>query len=187
MAEDLTDKQRVFIEEYLKTWNASEAARRAGYSPETAHAIGWENLRKPEIAVAIKARLADKARQADEVIARLADHARGTMEDFFYIGPKGRVKIDLAKAARAGKLHLLHRYSKGKGGIVAFEIYDAQAALAQMAKLLGLYPAEKMDVTIRDVDSAIERELASMAARSKTADVATSTGAQPDGDAPTIP
>ena len=28
----LTDKRQVFVEEYLRTWNASEAARIAGYA-----------------------------------------------------------------------------------------------------------------------------------------------------------
>lgn len=144
---ELTNKQQAFIDAYLACWNASEAARRAGYSADTAYSIGSENLRKPEIAAAIKARLAEKAMSADEVLARLGDQARGTMEDFLSIGPKGKVKIDLAKAARAGKLHLLHRYSKGKGGMVAFELYDAQTALATLAKILGMYAAEKVDIT----------------------------------------
>lgn len=45
----MTDKQIVFCDEYLKDFNASKAAIRAGYSPKTAYSIGNENLRKPEI------------------------------------------------------------------------------------------------------------------------------------------
>ena len=161
---ELTNKQQAFIDAYLTCWNASEAARRAGYSADTAYSIGSENLRKPEIAEAIKARLAEKAMAADEVLARLGDQARSSMADFLSIGPRGAVKIDLKKAKEAGQLHLLHRYSKGKNGI-AFELYDAQAALVQIAKLLGMYPAEKMDVNIHDVDAAIELELARVADR----------------------
>ncbi len=165
---ELTDKQRVFVEEYLKSWNASEAARRAGYSEDSAGFIGWENLKKPVIAEAIKARLAEKAMAANEVLARLADQARGTMEDFLYIGPKGKVKLDLSKAARSGKLHLLHKYSKGKGGIINIELYDAQHALEQLAKLFGMYPAEKLEIDVKDLDNAIERELAKLVASAKT-------------------
>lgn len=40
--------------EYLIDLNASAAARRAGYSEETAYSTGWENLRKPEIQDRIK-------------------------------------------------------------------------------------------------------------------------------------
>lgn len=50
----LTPKQRIFILEYLRTFNATQAAIAAGYSKKTAYAIGWENLRKPEIQAAIK-------------------------------------------------------------------------------------------------------------------------------------
>ena len=50
----LTPKQRRFVDEYLVDLNATQAARRAGYSERTAAAIGAENLRKPQIAAAIE-------------------------------------------------------------------------------------------------------------------------------------
>ncbi|OKP91314.1 terminase small subunit [Paenibacillus sp. P32E] len=50
----LTPKQRIFILEYLRTFNATGAAIAAGYSKKSAYTIGWENLRKPEIQAAIK-------------------------------------------------------------------------------------------------------------------------------------
>lgn len=168
MADDLTDKQRVWIEEYLVCWDATAAARKAGYSDPAQS--GYENKIRQDIQVIIKARLAEKAMETDEVLARLADQARSSMKDFLYIGPKGRVKIDLAKAARAGKLHLLHRYSKGKGGIVAFELYDAQAALVQIAKLLDMYPKESLDVNVHNVDATLEQLLAAVATKRKAED-----------------
>ena len=45
----MTKKQKKFIEEYLIDLNATQAAIRAGYSPDTAGSIGSENLKKPEI------------------------------------------------------------------------------------------------------------------------------------------
>lgn len=48
-ADEFTDKQRLFCEEYLIDLNATQAAIRAGYSRETAYSIGSENLKKPEI------------------------------------------------------------------------------------------------------------------------------------------
>lgn len=50
----LTPKQQRFIEEYLVDLNATQAAKRAGYSQKTAYSIGEENLRKPAIAQKIK-------------------------------------------------------------------------------------------------------------------------------------
>lgn len=49
----LTDKQQRFADEYMVDLNATQAAIRAGYSPDTAGAIGHENLKKPEIQLAI--------------------------------------------------------------------------------------------------------------------------------------
>lgn len=54
---DLTDKQALFVEEYLKDFNATQAALRAKYSPKTSHAIGRENLQKPVIRAALAVRV----------------------------------------------------------------------------------------------------------------------------------
>jgi phage terminase small subunit len=54
MADKLTDKQRLFVKEYLVDLNATQAAIRAGYSENTATAIGHENLRKPNIQEALE-------------------------------------------------------------------------------------------------------------------------------------
>lgn len=51
---DLTEKQKRFCKEYIFDWNATRAAKAAGYSESTAYSIGWENLKKPEIQLYIK-------------------------------------------------------------------------------------------------------------------------------------
>jgi phage terminase small subunit len=63
----LTDKQRLFCEEYLIDLNATQAAIRAGYSEKTARKIGSENLTKPDIRAYIENRLAEKE---DALIAK---------------------------------------------------------------------------------------------------------------------
>ena len=52
----LTDRQQRFIEEYCVDYNATQAAIRAGYSKKTARQIGFENLTKPDIRDAVRAR-----------------------------------------------------------------------------------------------------------------------------------
>ena len=49
----MTKKQKRFVEEYLIDLNATQAAIRAGYSPDTAQQMGSENLSKPVIKNAI--------------------------------------------------------------------------------------------------------------------------------------
>lgn len=45
----LTEKQKIFCKEYVVDWNGSRAARKAGYSEDTANVIAYENLTKPYI------------------------------------------------------------------------------------------------------------------------------------------
>ncbi|WP_336759418.1 terminase small subunit [Paenibacillus sp. USHLN196] len=45
----LTDKQRIFIMEYLRDFNITRAAMAAGYSKRSAHVVGWETLRNPKV------------------------------------------------------------------------------------------------------------------------------------------
>ena len=47
---DLTRKQQEFVYYYVTGgYNASDAARKAGYSEKSVFNIGWENVRKPAI------------------------------------------------------------------------------------------------------------------------------------------
>lgn len=138
----LSNKQKAFIEEYLHDFNATQAAIRAGYSEKTAYNIGWENVRKREIAEAISRRLQEKAMSADEVLLRLADQARGTMEDFVFLRDDGEFVVDLAKAQDAGKLHLVKELTEtkrvDKDGIIeiktAIKLYDSHAALVDLGR-----------------------------------------------------
>lgn len=68
----LTPRQQAFVREYLIDLNATQAAIRAGYANRRADAIGYENLRKPEIASAIQSAMDERAarvqRTADDVL-----------------------------------------------------------------------------------------------------------------------
>ena len=81
----LTPKQEAFVDAYIETGNATEAAKRAGYSEKTAGAVGAENLKKPKIKQAIEARQAEirSKRTADitEVMEFLTSALRGELTD----------------------------------------------------------------------------------------------------------
>lgn len=72
----VTKKQKRFVEEYLIDLNATQAAIRAGYSPDTAGSIGNENLKKPEIRTHIGKAMAERSKRtgvnADRVVEELA-------------------------------------------------------------------------------------------------------------------
>ena len=81
----MTEKQSRFVEHYLQTANASEAARQAGYSEKTARFIGSENLTKPNIATAIDERLKQMASEriadTEEVLSHLTSVLRGEVTE----------------------------------------------------------------------------------------------------------
>lgn len=77
MARKLTAKQRAFILEFPKDFNATQAAIRAGYSLKSAQVIGSENLSKPIIAEAIEAEFSRRGMSLDEALARTSSIARG--------------------------------------------------------------------------------------------------------------
>lgn len=127
----------------MQCWNATEAARRAGYqgNDNTLGSVGWENLQKPAIADRIKQRLAESAMSADEVLSRLAEQARG--EGNQYLAEDG--KLDFAQLIADGKGHLIKAIRPTKNGNV-IEFYNAQGALQWLGKYHGLF-TERVDVT----------------------------------------
>ncbi|MCE1480471.1 terminase small subunit [Enterobacter hormaechei] len=71
----LTAQQRLFVAEYLKDGNATQAAIRAGYSKKSAEQIGYQLLQKTSVAQAIaqqqKASIERTIGGADEVLAQM--------------------------------------------------------------------------------------------------------------------
>ena len=68
----LTQKQRLFADEYIKSGNATQSAIKAGYATKAAYRTGSENLRKPQIKAYIDAKMAEieshKIADAKEVL-----------------------------------------------------------------------------------------------------------------------
>lgn len=61
----MTNKQEMFVKEYLIDFNATRAALEAGYSKDTAYAIGNENLKKLEIKEAIDKAIKERSEKTD--------------------------------------------------------------------------------------------------------------------------
>lgn len=107
---NLTPKQKKFCEYYIQSGNAADAARRAGYSPKTADAIGRENLRKPTISAYIRERMGNQDKElvadADEVLRFYSAVMRGEVKDQFGLD------ASLSDRLKAGD-SLMKRYSAG--------------------------------------------------------------------------
>ncbi len=82
----MTDKQRIFVDNYLSCgYNATQAAISAGYSQKTAYSIGERLLRNVEIRSAIDERLkeieSEQICKAEEILKFLSSVVRGKISD----------------------------------------------------------------------------------------------------------
>ncbi len=130
---------------FLHNGNAMKAAEVAGYSDPQANSSRIK--KQPEVAAEISRRLDEMAMPANEVLARLADHGRATLEDVLSVSGRG-VRLDVAKAIKSGKAHLIKSYSKGKDG-VKVEMVDVQGALSLLSRHHKLL-TDKTEITGKD-------------------------------------
>jgi phage terminase small subunit len=81
----LNDKRAAFVREYLIDLNATQAAKRAGYSDKTAYSQGQRLLKDAEIQRAVEAGKAERAERAslsaEMVIDGLRSIAQGEASD----------------------------------------------------------------------------------------------------------
>ena len=105
---NLTPKQKAFADCYIECGNATEAARKAGYSEKTSRSIGAENLTKPDISAYIAERMQAKnearVASADEVLQFFSSVMRGEVKDQFGLD------ASLSDRLNAGK-ELMKRYA----------------------------------------------------------------------------
>lgn len=104
----LTPKQKKFAEYYIQSGNATEAAKKAGYSTMTARQIGAENLAKPSISAYIAQRMGSLdsklIAEADEVLKFYTAVMRGEVKDQFGL------EASLSDRLKAGD-SLMKRYA----------------------------------------------------------------------------
>lgn len=153
----LTAKQQIFIAEYLKCWNASEAARRAGYSEATANEQGSRLLANVSVSAEIERHKAEFIMSAEEVSIRLTEQGRGDIGDFL-TQDGDSITVDLPKAIEAQKTGLIKKLSqtrtvRTRGDdeteetvSTTIELYDRQAALVQIGKIHKMF-TEKQEIT----------------------------------------
>lgn len=108
---DLTPKQKAFADEFLKCGNATEAAKRAGYSEQSARQMGTENLSKQSISSYIQ----ERQKQIDD--ERIADIAE--IQRFYSSVLRGEVKdqfgLDASLETRiAAGRELMKRFEKAE-------------------------------------------------------------------------
>lgn len=137
----MTPKQKKFCEYYLQSGNAADAARKAGYSPKTADAIGRENLRKPTISAYIAERMGDQDKKliadTDEVLRFYSSVMRGEVKDQFGLD------ASLSDRLKAGD-SLMKRYAAANSAKADTDSERA-TALQALADIIQ-HPAPNRDI-----------------------------------------
>jgi phage terminase small subunit len=137
----LTAKQRFFTLEYLKDFNATQAAIRAGYSAKTAAPAASRLLRNvkisEEIQKAMRRRVGRLEIHADKVLREIAAHASANIYDYFEIHPDGSAEINLAALSRDSAKGLAE-YRITKHGF-SIKLTDSLRALELLGEHLGLF------------------------------------------------
>ena len=152
----MNNRQRVFISEYLKDFNATRSAKAAGYSLKTAYSYGQQLLKNLEVQEAIKAKIDELSMSAEEVRLRLADIARGDIADFID-NSGGELRLSLTAIDDEGKpithpksklirkiIQRTTRHVSPRGGetettAVEIELYSAHDALRDIGKMHALF------------------------------------------------
>lgn len=138
----MTKKQKRFCEEYLIDLNATQAAIRAGYSPETAYSIGQENLKKPEMRARIDKAMAERSKRtgvnADRVVRELAKIAFVNTADVIN-AEDATLKKDAADEDLAA-IQAVKVKTFGEDGLEReIKMADKLKALELLGKHLGLF------------------------------------------------
>lgn len=140
-----TDKQRRFVQEYLKDLNATQAAKRAGYSGKTAYSIGQRLLKNVEIKQAIEKGLDRQQRQAeitqDRVLQELAAIAFASGADYASIISGVVMMNDTEELTEEQKAAIVSIKQTKEG--VEVKLADKMRALELLAKHLGLLQAQE--------------------------------------------
>jgi phage terminase small subunit len=138
-----TDKQVRFVEEYLIDLNATQAAKRAGYSEQSARRIGTENVQKPDISAAIELEIQARGGRAqverDRVVLELARIAFTELGEVCSWTDK-HVKLVSSDKLTPEQRAAIAEVSETQHGL-KIKMHSKTAALDMLAKHLGMFVA----------------------------------------------
>lgn len=142
----LTPKQQRFSAEYLVDLNATQAARRAGYSPKTSADIGRQLLRKAPVAERIQAAMAERSARTnvtqDRVLQEVARLAFLDIRKAFNLNGtlKPLHEMDDDTAAALAGLDAIELSEDGSpvGSIKKLKLADKKGALELLMRHMGM-------------------------------------------------
>lgn len=168
----LTPKERSFVYEFVKDFNGTQAAQRAGYSPKNpaaAAVAASRMLRKANISRALEEFVAANAMSAEEVLHRLTLIARGNIRPF--ITRSNTIAMQTPEAIAA--LGLVKSFQEGTDKVGAkLELHDSLKALELLGKANGALSNLKDSLLNNlDVTKLTEAQIRALAAGEDLLDV----------------
>lgn len=143
VADKFTAKQRLFVSEYIVSLNATDAARKAGYSEKNADKIGHELLGKTLVSEAIREALTAREQRtlvtADYVILGFKEIAERCMQR------KPVMVFDKEKREYIQETALIENDdgTTTDEGVWQFDAGGANKAFEMLGKHLGLFNENK--------------------------------------------
>ena len=154
----LTEKEKNFCHEYCVDWNASRAARVAGYSEKTATEIGHQNLLKLHIKQYLDFVKHDyeflcgisKTKQLQE-LHKMAFSSIAHLHDTWITLKEFESLTDDQKASIESIDYKIETRSTDEGDqidvkYIKIKLHSKQSALAEINKMMGYLAVEKMNV-----------------------------------------
>ena len=145
----LNPKQECFCVEYVVDFNATKAAKRAGYAESSAHSQAHDLLKKPEVKARIQEHIKERFEAAnisvERVLTEIALMGHANMVDYTRVLPDGTAVVDLSDLTRdqfaAIQEVVVDEYMEGRGED-AREVKKVKVKLADKKgnlELLGRY------------------------------------------------
>lgn len=143
----------MFVEEYLKDFNALQAAIRAKYSKRTAGVIGCRLLKKVNIAARIAQKAAERMKKADlsadDLLYQIKSICSSDIRSFLKFGP-GYVTIiesDRLTPEQAVCISEVAESASENSSQVKLKLHDKAKFIDMGMKYLGLYAPEKRELS----------------------------------------
>jgi len=168
--QSFTNKQKIFIAEYLVDLDGAQAAARAGYSKKSANAIAAENLSKPHIKAEIDRQIEERKKKlsvtAEAVINELALVGFANMADFIVIDEGGSIQAIPLNKLTEGKSRIIKKVKEKRvirtvkgtkdnpdgeevlDATYEFELCDKVKSLELLSRHLGLLH-DKQEVDLK--------------------------------------
>lgn len=146
-SKQLNARQELFVQEYLKDYNATQAAIRAGYSEDTAGQIGCRLLKEVHISLRIEEATHEKLNRVkieqDDVLRELLIVMKSDVDNYVIDGnnrlvPKDGISPQSTKAISSVR----HKRTRGQNGFeseeIEYKLWDKTRAIEMGMKHLGL-------------------------------------------------